>query len=475
MNHRISGILSMHKCLLLLIAFGWFWFVLLFWERLLDFKLVLSSQPWMYLICIIVAVATASMGTLQEYDNFFTLRHWRSFRKGIAISNLQLALIAFFVFSTYFATKDSHTSRSFLVALIASYFPILVISNFFIPIFLREFFLRDKRLNSTVIVGSSKALHKMKGWLANYERKGFDIKGVIIPSGDFNEDVGGFPKLGGTKNLSELLKNKVVQKVIIVPDRTTDVWLSEIVELCYRNGSRFLLYNPLPDIFDNPLIPLEESGGAFYTLQNEPLDSPVNRTMKRVFDLLISIPVVFLALPLTTVMVWFFQRMQSAGPVFFTQERVGAGGRHFTILKYRSMAHSEEDDDEQESVQAVKDDERVFPFGRFIRKFSMDELPQFVNVLRGDMSLVGPRPYMPCHDALFSKDFKAYKVRQFVKPGVTGPAQCRGLRGEVIDKESLNERIELDFHYVGNWSIWLDIEIVIKTFKQVLFPPETAY
>ena len=148
------------------------------------------------------------------------------------------------------------------------------------------------------------------------------------------------------------------------------------------------------------------------------------------------------------------------------------GGRRFVIWKFRSMRVS---DNEDESKQAFPGDERIFSFGRIMRRFSIDELPQFINVIRGDMSLVGPRPYLASHDFLFQKNYKSYKIRQFVKPGVTGPAQCRGLRGEFTDPELVNRRIELDFAYVGSWTIWTDVEIVFRTIGQVLFPPKSAY
>ena len=138
------------------------------------------------------------------------------------------------------------------------------------------------------------------------------------------------------------------------------------------------------------------------------------------------------------------------------------------------MTHAESGS-RDESVQASKNDTRIFAFGRFIRHFSVDELPQLINVIRGEMSLVGPRPYLEKHDYLFEKNFKSYRVRQFVKPGVTGPAQCRGLRGEFTDPDLIKQRIEMDFNYVGNWSIWLDVEIVFRTVGQVLFPPKSAY
>ena len=122
-----------------------------------------------------------------------------------------------------------------------------------------------------------------------------------------------------------------------------------------------------------------------------------------------------------------------------------------------------------EAVQASVGIKEFFSFGKFMRRFSVDELPQFINVLLGDMSLVGPRPYLEAHDYLFQKSYKSYRIRQFVKPGVTGPAQCRGLRGEFTDESLVSKRIELDFAYVSSWSIWTDIVILIRTIGQVLF------
>ena len=149
-------------------------------------------------------------------------------------------------------------------------------------------------------------------------------------------------------------------------------------------------------------------------------------------------------------------------------------GKSFIIWKFRSMSFAK-GGERDESQQAHPGDDRIFAFGAFIRRFSIDEIPQFINVLKGEMSLVGPRPYLAKHDFLFERDYKAYRIRQFVKPGITGPAQCRGLRGEFTDPELLQKRIELDFNYVGNWTIWLDCEIVLRTIIQVLFPPKSAY
>ena len=196
--------------------------------------------------------------------------------------------------------------------------------------------------------------------------------------------------------------------------------------------------------------------------------------VKRVFDVALSIPALLLVLPPAMIFVWLFQRIQSSGPLFFRQERVGLAGRKFIIWKFRSMGH-DFSGKRNESAQATRADTRIFPAGRFMRRFSIDEIPQFLNVLKGEMSLVGPRPYLAQHDYLFQRDYKAYRVRQFVKPGVTGPAQCRGLRGEFTDPELVRRRIEMDFDYVGNWTVWRDCEIVLRTVVQVVFPPRSAY
>ena len=131
--------------------------------------------------------------------------------------------------------------------------------------------------------------------------------------------------------------------------------------------------------------------------------------------------------------------------------------------------------DAEESLQAKRGDERVFPLGRFLRSSSLDELPQFINVLKGEMSIVGPRPHLPQHDESFARFMEGYRTRFYVKPGITGLAQCRGLRGEITETELLERRVANDLEYISSWSIWLDLRIVLKTAWQILFPPRSAY
>ena len=126
-------------------------------------------------------------------------------------------------------------------------------------------------------------------------------------------------------------------------------------------------------------------------------------------------------------------------------------------------------------MQARSEDARIFPFGRFLRRRSLDEFPQFWNVLVGDMSIVGPRPYMPLLDEEFRQQTRGYRTRHLVKPGITGLAQSLGYRGEILEQEMLRRRVHWDVHYITHWSIWLDLQITVRTLWQVVRPPATAY
>jgi lipopolysaccharide/colanic/teichoic acid biosynthesis glycosyltransferase len=205
--------------------------------------------------------------------------------------------------------------------------------------------------------------------------------------------------------------------------------------------------------------------------RREPLECPVGRTIKRVLDLVVSLPVCLFILPPVALVVWFFQGTQSQGPLFFRQRRTGKYNRPFLIYKFRTMRVGNFD----EGRQAVADDDRVLPAGRWMRKLSIDELPQFINVLVGEMSVVGPRPHFVDHDALFGEIAHFYRVRSFIKPGITGLAQVRGLRGEARKERDLIDRIHSDVYYLENWSPILDWVIIFKTAWQVIAPPKTAY
>jgi putative colanic acid biosynthesis UDP-glucose lipid carrier transferase len=248
--------------------------------------------------------------------------------------------------------------------------------------------------------------------------------------------------------------------------------LRNIFKICQRQGVRILVYSYWEDLLNYPLAPVSEGDTTFFTLGEEPLENPVNRFVKRTFDILFSLPVCILILPI----LWWVrlkQKKESPGPLFFRQLRAGKDGKPFQVLKIRTM-HVREND-AADDRQAKVGDERVYKFGEWLRKTSLDELPQFINVLRGEMSVVGPRPHMLAHDSKFAELVEMYRSRFFVKPGITGLAQVNGFRGEIQDLEVLEKRIRYDIEYITHWSLWLDIVIVVKTAITVIKPQKSAY
>ena len=207
-----------------------------------------------------------------------------------------------------------------------------------------------------------------------------------------------------------------------------------------------------------------------YTAYENPLQNSLNRAKKRAFDLLLVL--VFL-IPTLLILpfVWIMIKIQSPGPIFFKQMRTGLDGQAFCLYKFRSMHVNKEAD----QLQATKDDPRKYPFGNFMRKTNLDEVPQIYNILKGDMSVVGPRPHMLAHTTQYSQLIDKYMVRHFVKPGVTGWAQVMGFRGETKELSEMEGRVRRDIWYMEHWSIWLDIRIVWMTLKTFFVHDKKAY
>lgn len=202
---------------------------------------------------------------------------------------------------------------------------------------------------------------------------------------------------------------------------------------------------------------------ASLEIQRAPL-SATECTVKRVVDLAVGSVALLLFTPiflLTAIAI----RLDGNGPVFFLQNRKGFNGRQFVMFKFRTMTVQENG---EVVTQATRNDPRVTKIGRLLRAASIDELPQLLNVLRGDMSLIGPRPHALAHDNQFEQLLEAYAFRHHVKPGMTGWAQVNGLRGATPSVELIARRVEMDLWYINNWSLWLDVQILVKTFFEVI-------
>lgn len=207
------------------------------------------------------------------------------------------------------------------------------------------------------------------------------------------------------------------------------------------------------------------------TLRNIPLEDSVNMIIKRTFDILFSSIVIVFILSWLTPIIAILIKLESKGPVFFKQSRNGFNYKEFDCYKFRSMTPNKS----AHVHQATRGDQRVTKVGKFIRKTSIDELPQFFNVLFGDMSVVGPRPHMVSHTNMYAKKIDKFMVRHFVKPGITGLAQISGFRGEVETDKDIIGRVKYDIFYIENWSLLLDIKIITQTFINAIKGEEKAY
>ena len=247
--------------------------------------------------------------------------------------------------------------------------------------------------------------------------------------------------------------------------------IKELIDFCDKFMIRFKL---VPDfrgfIFKRVNIDFFEDVPVI-TLREEPLRDFVNRFAKRTFDIIFSSFVIIFILSWLYPLIAILIKLSSRGPVLFKQERSGLNNEIFLCYKFRSMRLSNDSD----IKQASKGDSRITRIGKFLRKSSIDEFPQFINVLIGDMSIVGPRPHMLLHTEEYSSLIKKYMVRQLVKPGITGIAQVRGYRGETKEVEDMEGRVRLDVWYIENWSLPLDINIVFLTIWNVFKGDEKAY
>ena len=254
---------------------------------------------------------------------------------------------------------------------------------------------------------------------------------------------------------------------LCVPRKERDL-IERTVRLCDHRVAKFYYLPTAEEKLNLQPILIDDIG--VMTTYTSPLEEPLNRLLKRLLDIVFSILCLIPSALLLPFIVLAIKR-QSPGPVFFRQLRTGIDGRDFYCYKFRSM-HVNSDADR---LQATKDDPRKFPFGDFMRKTNIDELPQFWNVLVGNMSIVGPRPHMLAHTEQYDKLIDKYMVRHFVKPGITGWAQVTGSRGETRELWQMEGRVERDIWYIQHWSFWLDVRIIWMTVKSIFKRDKRAY
>lgn len=269
----------------------------------------------------------------------------------------------------------------------------------------------------------------------------------------------------------EFILNEKIDEIYCSISELTNSQIADIVDFADNNLKILKFIPDSKEIYSKKLRYEYYDYIPILTLRNIPLEDSANTIVKRIFDILFSSIVIVFILSWLTPIIAIFIKLESKGPVFFKQSRNGFNYKEFDCYKFRSMTPNKT----AHLHQATRGDQRVTKVGRFIRKTSIDELPQFFNVLFGDMSVVGPRPHMVSHTNMYAKKIDKFMVRHFVKPGITGLAQVSGFRGEVESDKDIIGRVKYDIFYIENWSILLDLKIIVQTFVNAVKGEDKAY
>ncbi|UOB19426.1 undecaprenyl-phosphate glucose phosphotransferase [Abyssalbus ytuae] len=376
------------------------------------------------------------------------------FRQFIFFFLILYAFVGFF--------KEFMISRLLLAQYFFAVFLLVSSLKFLTYYLLRKYRERLKRnVRNVVVIGNNKKTEQLIKMFNERGEYGYDFKKQFCtkqPLFNLNQC---FDYISSNNideiycSISELKNSEIIEIIDYADNNLKEVKFIPDNKYIFAKKLKFEYYDYIPIL----------------SLREIPLDDPINSFLKRSFDIIFSSLVILLLLSWLTPLMALLIRLESKGPIFFRQKRNGLDNKEFDCYKFRSMAVNEDSDDKQ----ATKNDMRITKIGKFIRKTSIDELPQFYNVFVGRMSVVGPRPHMVKQTYLYSQKIDKYMVRHFVKPGITGLAQVRGYRGEVETDADIVNRIKFDIFYIENWSIFLDLKIIVQTIVNAFKGEEKAY
>ncbi len=433
--------------------------------------LVLPSEAgtiWMF-----ATLLTTSMLVAFAFSGLYDLKRGASrideaYKVFIGISlTTMLALIV----NTLFA-RTSFQELPFTGQIVAFSWLAAIISVTGIRLLYRSFviYLRSRGIDTrrVIIVGAREPGRAVWNTIRRIPELGYRVEGFLSDSFPVGSEIEGLPVLGRSVQLGRAVRATLADEVIIALSGRSHSDLLEIVALAEDESIEIKVY---PDTFqlitNNGISIGDVSGLPLVRVKNAALDNPWNQVLKRGLDLVVAAVVLLLFSPLMLLLALLI-KLESREPVFFLQERVGMDNQPFLMIKFRTMRT----DAEVLSTWTTPDDPRITRIGRFLRRSSLDELPQFINVLLGEMSVVGPRPEQPRWVEQFSQQIPRYMRRHKEKAGITGWAQVNGLRGDT----SIEERTRYDLYYVENWSLLLDIKIIVRTMAGFLSgKQENAY
>lgn len=396
---------------------------------------------------------------------FYNVKKYYGFSKVILLlsSHFFIVLLGFLSFFSFFKEGKIIGDQVQIFTLIVFFVSFFKLTSFYI---FKTRKLYTEELKNIILFGEINSADKLEKLF--YEKNKYGIRFIGFFS---KEKYKSQYYLGETKDGLKYVQQNQIDEIYCNPATISKKQLRNIRVFVEENNIELTFLPESRAIYSKDFV--LEYLGNIPVLKPKPLPFEKREThiKKRILDIVFSLLVCITILSWLIPILWIIIRLDSKGPLFFKQKRDGVDGDQFLCYKLRSMKVNNNAD----TVSATKNDKRITKVGAFLRKTSLDELPQFFNVLFGDMSIVGPRPHMNAHTQKYVKEVENYLLRNSVKPGITGLAQISGYRGEVIEASDIKNRVRLDIFYIENWSFILDVKIIVRTFINVFIKEEKAY
>ena len=446
--------------------------VVAFFKRLLDPFIIwgmLILLAWVfdetftghYLVLMIITFFISSY--VYEQTNIY--RTWRNGNLLVYVSDTLIGwgiIVSILLFLGY----ATHLSYRYSEQVILAWFiatPLALITSHLAVHLITAIQRKRGETRSVVIVGANEVGQKLLERIVELPYLLMDVRGFFDDRNAARRSESQIPMLGDVSEVASYVRKHNIQKIFISLPMSAQPRIRKLLDDLHDTTAS-IYFMPDVNIFDMMQARFDNVGGVPVVAICESPYSGVDSVVKSTSDIVLAALLLILLSPLM-LCIALAVKFTSVGPAIFKQRRYGLDGEEITVYKFRSMTVSE---DGNKIDQAQKNDPRITKIGAFLRRTSLDELPQFINVLQGRMSMVGPRPHAVAHNELYRTLIKGYMLRHKIKPGITGWAQVNGLRGETEVLEKMQARIEYDLYYLRNWSIWLDLWIVMLTVWVVL-------
>ncbi len=432
---------------------------------------IIYSNVYNYLFTII---ALAVWYIAASFSRLYADRRSNKYSEEIVFIIYTITLFTILLSSVMFFLRNFFEFNSnFFSLFVVFLFFMMTLTKYIIRKYLHSAIYQGKLFDNILIVGATASALDYYETINKYYYYGYKCLGFIDNT---HEIMNGCPYWGKIENLGNILKGNAIDEVVIGLPNIENRQIQECIEVCdyYKTKARII-----PDFYQYASSTAQVNNIGLVpviSIRSLPLDKPENQVLKRVFDIVFSSLFFILLgcwlLPLIALMI----KISSRGPIIFKQERWGLNNEKIICYKFRSMVSNSSDIDEHGFYhQATKADPRVTFLGSFLRRTNMDELPQFWNVLLGNMSVVGPRPHPTPLNIESMHTVENYMLRHMVKPGITGWAQVNGCRGETRIPGSMQRRVNFDLYYIHRWTFWLDGQIILQTIINVIRGDQNAY